>query len=63
MVDVVITSLKNRFEEVMVFKDLFGFLLSPNTMKSLNDSELEIQQQQPSLLFPSKLGQAKDETT
>jgi hypothetical protein len=42
MVDVVITSLKNRFEELMVFKDLFGFLLSSNTLKSLNDSELEV---------------------
>jgi hypothetical protein len=41
MVDVVITSLKNRFEELMVFKDLFGFLLSSNTLKSLNDSKLK----------------------
>jgi hypothetical protein len=29
----------NRFEE---FKDLFRFLLSSNTLKSLNDSELEV---------------------
>jgi hypothetical protein len=42
MVDVAITSLKNRFEELMVSKDLFGFLLSSNTLKSLNDSELEV---------------------
>jgi hypothetical protein len=41
MVDMVITSLKTRFEELMVFKDLFGFLLSSNTLKSLNDSELQ----------------------
>jgi hypothetical protein len=41
MVDMAITSLKTRFEELMVFKDLFGFLLSSNTLKSLNDSELQ----------------------
>jgi hypothetical protein len=41
MVDMVITSLKTIFEELMVFKDLFGFLLSSNTLKSLNDSKLE----------------------
>jgi hypothetical protein len=41
MIDVAITFLKNRFEELMMFKDLFGFLLSSNTLKSLNDSELE----------------------
>jgi hypothetical protein len=33
--------LKTRFEELMVFKCLFGFLLSSNNLKSLNDSELE----------------------
>jgi hypothetical protein len=40
MVDMVITSLKTRFEELMMFKDLFGFLLSSNMLKSLNDSKL-----------------------
>jgi hypothetical protein len=30
MVDMAITSLKTRFEELMVFKCLFGFLLSSN---------------------------------
>jgi hypothetical protein len=35
------TSLKTRFEELMMFKDLFGFLLSSNILKSLNDSEVE----------------------
>jgi hypothetical protein len=41
MVDMAITSLKTRFEELMMFKDLFGFLLSSNILKSLNDSEVE----------------------
>jgi hypothetical protein len=42
MVNIKITSLKTRFEELMMFKDLFGFLLSSNTLKSLNDSELKV---------------------
>jgi hypothetical protein len=37
LVDMAITSLKTRFEELMVFKCLFGFLLSSNNLKSLND--------------------------
>jgi hypothetical protein len=41
MVDMVITSLKTIFKELMMLKDLFGFLLSSNTLKSLNDSMLE----------------------
>jgi hypothetical protein len=41
MVDMMITSLKTRFEELMVFKCLFGFLLSSNNLKSLNDTKLE----------------------
>jgi hypothetical protein len=41
MVDMAITSLKTRFEELMIFKDIFGFLLSSNTLKLLNDNELE----------------------
>jgi hypothetical protein len=36
-----ITYLNIRFEELMVFKDIFGFLLSSNTIKLLNDNELE----------------------
>jgi hypothetical protein len=36
-----ITSLKTKFEELMVFKGIFGFLLSSSTLKSLNDTELE----------------------
>lgn len=36
-----ITSLKNRFEELMVFKDIFGFLMSSSTLKSLDNIELE----------------------
>jgi hypothetical protein len=41
MVDMEITSLKTRFGELMLFKILFGFLLSSNTPKSLNNSDLE----------------------
>jgi hypothetical protein len=41
VVDMAITSLKTRFEELMVFKDIFGFLLSSTILKSLNDTELE----------------------
>nr|TKW33479.1 hypothetical protein SEVIR_2G238766v2 [Setaria viridis] len=41
LVDMAIDSLKNRFEELMMFKDIFGFLMSSSTLKSLNDNELE----------------------
>jgi hypothetical protein len=41
MVDMAITSLKTRFEELMAFKCLFVFLLSSTNLKSLNDNELE----------------------
>ena len=41
VVDMAITSLKDRFTELMVFKDIFGFLLSSVTLKSLSDNELE----------------------
>ncbi|PWZ16974.1 Cycloeucalenol cycloisomerase [Zea mays] len=41
VVDMAITSLKTRFEELMVFKDIFGFLLISTILKSLNDTELE----------------------
>ena len=35
------TSLNDRFKEMMVFKDIFGFLLSSGTLKSLSDNKLE----------------------
>jgi hypothetical protein len=41
VVDMAITSLKERFQKLMVFKDVFGFLLSSRTLKSLSDSQLE----------------------
>jgi hypothetical protein len=41
VVDMAITYLKTRFEELMVFKDIFGFLLRSTILKSLNDTELE----------------------
>ena len=37
----VITSLKDRFKELMTFKEIFGFLLSSGTLRSLNDMELQ----------------------
>jgi hypothetical protein len=40
VVDIANASLKNRFEELDVFKSIFGFLLSSKTMKLLNDIEL-----------------------
>ena len=41
VVDMARTSLKNRFEELMEFKDIFGFLMSSSTLKSLDDIQLE----------------------
>ncbi|KAI4975683.1 hypothetical protein ZWY2020_049290 [Hordeum vulgare] len=41
LVDMAINSLNDRFKELMVFKDIFRFLLSSGTLKSLSDSELE----------------------
>ncbi|KAJ1294938.1 hypothetical protein BS78_01G184600 [Paspalum vaginatum] len=41
LVDMVTISLKARFKELMVFRNIFGFLLSSSTLKSLNDNELE----------------------
>jgi hypothetical protein len=41
MVDMAITSLKSRFEELQSFKSIFGFLLSSTTLKSLTNTELE----------------------
>lgn len=40
VVDMANASLKNRFEELNVFKSIFGFLLNSKTMKSLNDVAL-----------------------
>ncbi|XP_066361025.1 uncharacterized protein [Miscanthus floridulus] len=41
VVDMARTSLKNRFEELIEFKDIFGFLMRSSTLKSLDDIELE----------------------
>ncbi|XP_071675889.1 uncharacterized protein [Lolium perenne] len=41
MVDTANTSLKNRFEELGVFKEIFGFLLSSSNLKSLDDVGLQ----------------------
>jgi hypothetical protein len=41
LVGMAITYLRTRFEEILIFKGVFGFLLSSSTLKSLNDSELE----------------------
>jgi hypothetical protein len=40
MVDMAITSLENRFEELQVFKNIFGFLLSSRNLTYLDDVEL-----------------------
>jgi len=40
MVDVAKVSLQKRFEELKVFKNIFGFLLSSNNLKLLDDIEL-----------------------
>jgi hypothetical protein len=40
MVGMAITSLENRFEELQVFKNIFGYLLSLRTMRSLDGIEL-----------------------
>jgi hypothetical protein len=40
MVDVAISSLKSRFEELQSFKSIFGFLMSSTTLKALNTTEL-----------------------
>jgi hypothetical protein len=41
MVDMANTSLKNRFEELGVFKEIFGFMLSSTNLKSLDDAEIQ----------------------
>src|SRR6185437_12690664 len=40
MVDMATTSLKTRFEELQVFKKIFGFLLSSRNLTSLDDMKL-----------------------
>jgi hypothetical protein len=40
MVDIAISSLKSRFEELHSFKDIFGFLMDSITLKSLDTIEL-----------------------
>jgi hypothetical protein len=40
MVDIAISSLKSRFEELQSFKDIFGFLMDSITLKSLDTIEL-----------------------
>jgi hypothetical protein len=41
MIDNAITSLNNRFEELQSFKNIFGFLMSSTTLKSLDDIEMK----------------------
>ena len=41
MVDVAITSLTSRFEELQTFKNIFGFLMSSTYLKSLDVSQLK----------------------
>jgi hypothetical protein len=41
MIDNAITSLNNRFEELQSFKDIFCFLMSSTTLKSLDDIEMK----------------------
>ncbi|KAK3122807.1 hypothetical protein QOZ80_8AG0618580 [Eleusine coracana subsp. coracana] len=40
IVDMVIASITNIFEELQVFKSIFGFLLSSRTLTTLDDIEL-----------------------
>jgi hypothetical protein len=40
MVDMAISSLESRFEELQSFKSIFGFLMSSATLKSLDSIEL-----------------------
>jgi hypothetical protein len=41
VVDMTITSLKNRFEELKTFDSNFGFLYDSQKLKSLDDNELK----------------------
>ncbi|XP_010677736.1 uncharacterized protein LOC104893338 [Beta vulgaris subsp. vulgaris] len=40
VVDMAITSLNNRFEQLQVFQTIFGFLFDAKTLKSLDNDEL-----------------------
>jgi hypothetical protein len=40
MIDVAISSLKSRFEELQSFKNIFGFLMSSTTLKALDTTKL-----------------------
>jgi hypothetical protein len=40
MVDIAITLLNSRFEQLKVFENLFGFLLNSENLKSLDDHDL-----------------------
>ncbi|XP_066333432.1 uncharacterized protein [Miscanthus floridulus] len=41
VVDMARSSLNHRFDKLMEFKDIFGFLMSSTALKSLDDTELE----------------------
>ncbi|XP_039043648.1 zinc finger MYM-type protein 1-like [Hibiscus syriacus] len=41
VVDMAITSSKNRFEQLKTFESIFGFLYDSNKLKSLDDNELK----------------------
>jgi hypothetical protein len=41
VVDMTITSLKNRFEKLKVFESIFGFLFDATIFKSLDNDELK----------------------
>ena len=40
VVDMVIASLKDRFEQMNIFENIFGFLFDSKKLKSLGDNEL-----------------------
>uniref|UniRef100_A0A7N0TPJ7 HAT C-terminal dimerisation domain-containing protein n=1 Tax=Kalanchoe fedtschenkoi TaxID=63787 RepID=A0A7N0TPJ7_KALFE len=40
VIDIAITSLKNRFENLKAFESIFGFLFDAKSLKSLTDNEL-----------------------
>ena len=40
IVDMTISSLKDRFEKLKIFENIFGFLFDSKKLKSLDDNEL-----------------------
>ena len=42
MVDMTIRSLKSRFEQLLSFSEIFGFLMSSTTLKSLDGAKLNL---------------------